>query len=279
MTYSNELVRIEKALAAAAEVLKEFTPGAVEATLKNGGDPVTEADLRVNERLRTLLPMNGEGWLSEESVDDPNRLKSSLVWIVDPIDGTREFIAGIPEWCISIGLCDKGHAVAGGIYNPATGETFLGGPGMGLTLNGARATCSDISHLQHAVVLASRSEYARGEWDAFQGEVRSIKPLGSVAYKLALVAVGLADASWTLVPKNEWDVAAGAALVLAGGGRVSDFSKDLRFNRPNPLLGGFLGAGQILFDRIDRFLRSRGDRFEPPPGTPPIPSSGSEWID
>ena len=245
-------------------MLQGFTPGAVEATLKSGGDPVTEADVRINDRLHALLPRAGEGWLSEESVDDTSRLKKSLVWIVDPLDGTREFVAGIPEWSVSIGLSAEGRPVAGGILNPATGETILGGQGLGLTLNGIPARCSGTTNLHRAVVLASRSEYERGEWEASFEGVMSIKPMGSVAYKLALVAVGLADATWTLTPKNEWDVAAGAALVLAGGGRVSSFSKDLRFNRSDPLLGGFLGAGPNLFDNVRKYLQSRcPERLEP----------------
>ena len=84
--------------------------------------------------LRQMLPRPGEGWLSEETGDDRERLSCARVWVVDPIDGTREFIDGVPEWCVSIGLVEDGIAVAGGILNPATGETVLGGAGLGVTL-------------------------------------------------------------------------------------------------------------------------------------------------
>ena len=112
----HDLTRIERRSARTA--VADFTPGAIESVLKTGGDPLTEADLAVNEVLLKSLPQPGEGWLSEENADDAARLKCSRVWIVDPIDGTREFIQGIPEWCISVGLVEGGRPVAGGIFNP-----------------------------------------------------------------------------------------------------------------------------------------------------------------
>ena len=80
-----------------------------------------------------------EGWLSEEDVDDLGRLSKQVVWVVDPLDGTREFVDGIPEWCISVGLVVDGIAVAGGVCNPATNELFLGGLKSGVTYNGRPA--------------------------------------------------------------------------------------------------------------------------------------------
>src|SRR5437879_690264 len=98
------LNKIENALQVSCAVLARFTSGEVDFRLKPGADPVTEADTAVNEVLRELLPRNGDGWLSEESADDLSRMSHRRVWIVDPLDGTREFIKGIPEWCISIAL-------------------------------------------------------------------------------------------------------------------------------------------------------------------------------
>src|SRR5690606_19094746 len=129
---------------------------------------------------------------------------------VDPIDGTQEFVQGIPEWCVSIGLVEDGVPVAGGILNPATGEAVIGGAGHGVTLNGRAARVSARPTLEGAVVLASRSETNRGEWNRFAEAPFVVRPCGSVAYKLGLVAAGVADLTWTLVPKSEWDVAGGA---------------------------------------------------------------------
>ena len=114
------LDRIEAALEAAGRVAKAYTPGAVSVAYKQGDDPVTKADMEIDHVLRTMLPQDDEGWLSEETVDDPVRLTHGRIWIVDPLDGTREFVSGIPAWGISIGYVIDGEAVAGGVYNPAT---------------------------------------------------------------------------------------------------------------------------------------------------------------
>ncbi|MGZ8756011.1 MAG: 3'(2'),5'-bisphosphate nucleotidase CysQ [Acidimicrobiia bacterium] len=244
---SKDLIRIERALVTAQEEVAVFTPGEIESVLKAGGDPLTKADLAVNAVLAESLPQPGEGWLSEETADDSSRLECKRVWVVDPIDGTREFIQGIPEWCISVGLVEDGRAVAGGILNPATDELILGGEGLGVTLNGRPVTMSARSDIRGALVLASRSEVKRGEWDAFFKEPISIRNVGSVAYKLGLVAAGLADGTWTLVPKHEWDVAAGAALVLAGGGVVMNPDGTAAvFNQANPKLKGFIAVSSGL---------------------------------
>ena len=232
MSRSEDLARIEQALDAAAAALGRFTPGKIEAELKDGGDPLTAADTAVNDAIFAVLPRQGEGWLSEETVDDAARLDAPRTWIVDPIDGTREFIQGIPEWCVSIGLVEDGVPVAGGILSPTAGHLIIGTDETGVTLNGSPVESAPCRSLRGALVLASRSEVKRGEWDRFFSTEISVRNMGSVAYKLGLVATGLADATWTLVPKNEWDVAGGAALVMAAGGDVCDLSgRPRRFNR------------------------------------------------
>ena len=143
-----------------------FTAGAIETEYKTGHDPVTEADRAVDAVLRKELLREGEGWLSEESVDDFSRLGKSRVWVVDPLDGTREFVQGIPEFCVSIAMVENGKPVAGGICNPATNELIMGSRESGVTYNGQPAYPTDRSTLDGAVILASRSELKRGEWDA-----------------------------------------------------------------------------------------------------------------
>jgi myo-inositol-1(or 4)-monophosphatase len=112
--------RIQSALEATRFVFERFTAGAIDAEYKLGHDPVTEADRAADAVLRKELLRDGEGWLSEESVDDFSRLDKSRVWVVDPLDGTREFVAGIPEYCISVAMVEDGVPVAGGICNPAS---------------------------------------------------------------------------------------------------------------------------------------------------------------
>src|ERR1700676_3853970 len=155
--YADILKRIHSALEASRAVFARFTPGAIETADKIGHDPVTEADRALDAVLRKELLRDGEGWLSEESVDDYTRLEKSRVWVVDPLDGTREFVAGIPEFCVSIAMVENGRPVAGGICNPATNEVFLGSLESGVTYNGKRAQPSQRTTLDGATVLASRS--------------------------------------------------------------------------------------------------------------------------
>jgi myo-inositol-1(or 4)-monophosphatase len=253
---SETLRRIESALDAARRVFAHFTLGAIQAEYKAGHDPVTEADTAVDAVLRQELLRDGEGWLSEESVDDPSRLEKSRVWIVDPLDGTREFVAGIPEFCVSIAMVEDGVPVAGGVCNPATNEIFLGSLDSGVTYNGKPAHVSQRARLAGAVVLASRSETRRGEWKRFEQAAVEVRPMGSVAYKLALVAVGLADITFTLTPKHEWDIAAGAALVVSGGGFISTLENSpLLCNRKSPLLTGLLAGGSFMRDELLALVR------------------------
>src|SRR5438552_3845947 len=179
-SYSDVLERIQAAIEAAKLVFRRFTPGEIAAEYKAGHDPVTEADRELDTVLRRNLLREGEGWLSEESADDHSRLLRSRVWVVDPLDGTREFVAGIPEFCVSIALVDGGRPVAGGICNPATDEVFLGSIDSGLTYNGRMARASQRRTLDGALVLASRSETNRGEWTNFQNATFKVKAMGSV---------------------------------------------------------------------------------------------------
>lgn len=257
------LGRIREALEAAVGVLSSFVPGNAKVHHTSNHGPVTEADLLANQVLRQALVREGEGWLSEESVDDLDRLKKHRVWVVDPLDGTREFVAGVPEWCVSVAVVEDGKAIAGGICNPGTAETFLGSLETGLTYNGKRVWASEKSRLAGALVLASRTEVKRGEWERFRDASFVVKPVGSVAYKLASVAAGLADATWTLSPKNEWDIAAGVALVEAAGGFVQSLANSsFTFNHEIPLVSGLLAGGPHLHGQlaslIQRDMKAQG---------------------
>ena len=253
--YSDVLGRIEAAIEASRDVFSRFTPGKIAAEYKSGHDPVTEADHALDRVLRENLLRQGEGWLSEESADDLSRLNCERVWVVDPLDGTREFVQGIPEFCVSIAMVERGEPVAGGICNPATNEVFLGAVDCGLTYNGAAADAGNCAQLNGAVVLASRSETNRGEWVKFQNAPFKVQPTGSVAYKLARVSAGLADITFTLTPKHEWDIAAGAALVLSGGGFVQTLTGPLICNRPDPLIDGLIAAGTPLKAELLEYLK------------------------
>lgn len=261
------LNRIHSALEASRAVFARFTPGEIETEYKIGKDPVTEADRALDALLREHLLRDGEGWLSEETLDDPARLDKRQVWVVDPLDGTREFVEGIPEFCVSVALVEDGEPVCGGIFNPATDELFLGSLETGVTLNGNQVRPSQRASLNGALVLASRSEVKRGEWKPFETTGFKIQHMGSVAYKLARVSAGLADVTFTLVPKNEWDVAAGAALVVSGGGFLSTLeNRPLRCNNRKTLLSGLIASGPNLRKELLMMLEGH---MQPTAGTKP----------
>jgi len=252
-----DLDRIVSALEAAGNVYRSRSAESLVVERKSGGDPVTDAERDVNQLLFEMLVREGEGWLSEESADSTDRLKRSRVWLVDPLDGTKEYISGIPEWCISVALLEKGTLVAGGVLNPVTGELFYGSSETGIVCRNGSASEpeADDSLSRRPLVLGSRSEFRRGEWERFRDLPLRLEPMGSVAYKLARVAAGKADATWTLVPKHEWDVAAGVALLLAARGHVmrSD-GLSPTFNQPNPLLPGLIGFSDAGSKRFRPFI-------------------------
>ena len=248
-----DLRRARDGLAAAMAVLRRHAEHDVHVEWKDGGSPVTAADLEVDALLRGALPERGDGWLSEESVDDELRLHCSRVWIVDPLDGTRAFAAGRSDYSVSIALVVDGEPALGAIGNPATGVVVSGGPGLDLLVEGAPAIAwpGGEGAVSRPRVLASRSEMRRGEWRAV-AEVADVFPVGSVAYKLALVAAGVADATWTLHPKHEWDVAAGAALLRAAGGEVwLPRGGRMVWNRSRPRFLSFAGARKGWRARVE----------------------------
>jgi len=253
---TNLIARIQQALEAAVREITPFLAGLVKAEYKSGDHVVTGADRLLDRVLRDMLVRDHEGWLSEESADDFTRLKKRRVWIVDPLDGTREFVAGVPEWSISIGLVQDGQPIAGGVCNPATKETFVGSLTEGVRYNGQQCRPSRKSHLVGALILASRSEVEQGEWEQFRQGSFEIKPVGSIAYKLALVAAGFAHATWTLRPKHEWDIAGGVALIRAGGGFVRQLgAPHLTFNNRSLVLPSLLASCPRLAKELTSYLK------------------------
>ncbi len=225
--------------------------------IKSNHDVVTQADLTVNTILKSRLigRFPNDGWLSEETADDFKRLQHARVWIVDPIDGTREFIKDIPEYAISVALVEQGVPVVAGVFNPATNELFYAIKNQGSWQGEKKLHCLSSSSNETLVLLASRSEFDRGEWDRFQSQ--QVRPMGSIAYKLALVAAGRAHATFSLGPKNEWDVAAGVLLVMEAGGIVSDqCRKQMIFNQKKTKVNGIVATAadvnEKVFDLIGR---------------------------
>lgn len=218
---------------AAASVQRLFISREYSVSEKSPGDPLTSADLQSNDILREglmrLVP--DAAWISEESDQALNRMEHEYAWIVDPIDGTREFASGVPEYSISVGLSRHGQAVLGIVALPAEGEVIAGCIGSGVHVYGAsgRLSCgltNDVKRLEDARILTSATEHRRGVFRDFPADLH-LQPTGSVARKLALVAAGRADLNISLYPKNEWDICGGVALVLAAGGMALRFDPSL----------------------------------------------------
>jgi len=253
-----ELDVARTAARAAGQVLLRYYGTAYKVSEKSADNPVTAADLEANETLKEAIlgAFPDDGWLSEETADSDERLSKRRVWIIDPLDGTKEFIGGIPEFVVCVALVEDGHPRIAVEYNPVRDELFAARKGGGATLNGAPMHVTTQVDLRHARVLASRSEEARGEWDPYQSLMK-VELTGSVAYKFALVASGRHDATFTLTPKNEWDVCAGALLVAEAGGMVTDpDGRAIRFNNRDTLLPGLVASNQVLHRSILNTIRA-----------------------
>ena len=235
---------------ASTELLKIVEEG-FDKSFKANDDPVTTGDLTVNNILQEEFSKHFPeiGWLSEETRDNANRLDKELVWIVDPIDGTKEFVMGIPEYSISVALVRNGSPIMGLILNPLRDEMYTAIKGKGAFLNEKPIQVKDTLD-EKPTIVASRSEIKRGEFEPFEN-ISKVVPTGSIAYKLALVAAGKADGTFSLGPKNEWDIAAGCLIVEEAGGKVSDkYGQGFKFNQKDTLVNSIVGTSKIASEQI-----------------------------
>lgn len=250
---ASDLPLLADAAREAGALVRELLRKPVEIQKKSDDSPVTNVDLAVDallaERLRAARPEYG--WLSEESEDDPeHRTRAERVFMLDPIDGTAALIARVPQFTISIGIAEGCRAAAGAIYNPMTDELFLGAPGAGATLNGAPTRASVRDKIEGARMIGERRRYTDKRWPAPWPEM-DIFARQSIAYRLGLVASGQADATILFGFKHDWDIAAGAAIVEAAGGRITDpWGEALRFNQTVPRTPGAVAAGAALHPLI-----------------------------
>ena len=242
---AEELRAAEGAAREAGGIIARLYRGRYQVEQKSDGDPVTTADTRANRAIRETLAARfpDDAWLSEEDADDAGRLARERVWIVDPLDGTREFIRGIPEFCVSIGLAQHGSPVLGVVYHPLRTELFSAVRGCGARLNGEPLPPAPGGGPGRPSLLVSRSEPRRRLAD-LAGEF-DLRPMGSIAYRMASVAGGRADAAVTFRRVREWDVCAGVAVVEAAGGWAADGRGERpAFNRPEPVLERLVAASE-----------------------------------
>lgn len=239
----HELDVLEGAVRRAGQHVLRLAAEGFETHIKKDQSPVTTADLAVNDILRDALlgAFPDDGWLSEESQDDLARLEKKRVWVVDPIDGTKYFMRSIPQYSISVALVEAQAPVVGVVYNPMRDELYSAMAGSGTRVNGRRVSVMT-GDAPRPVILVSPPGFARGVFRRLEPHAEC-RPMGSIAYTLALVAAGAADATLNADGLNEWDVAAGVLLVREAGGAVVDRAGNpLVFNKPKTSVRGIVAA-------------------------------------
>jgi myo-inositol-1(or 4)-monophosphatase len=251
---------------AAGELALQYWKRPLKWERKADGSVVTEADLAVNALLEERLrkPRPHYGWLSEESADTTARLARQRVWLLDPIDGTHAFFKGGDEWTIALSLIENARPVVAVVYNAVHGEVFSAMRGHGAWLNGKRIRTTSAASIEGARLMAADGVLRKPIWRESWPQVEIVR-VASLAYRLAFVACGRADAAFALTPRSEWDVAAGALLVEeAGGVATTHLGEALTFNQPVSIVPSFLAAGKnlhkILADRIRLGLKEMPQR-------------------
>jgi myo-inositol-1(or 4)-monophosphatase len=215
---------------------------------EDGQGPVSEADLAVDALLRDRLTAArpAYGWLSEESADDPVRHMAARTFIVDPIDGTRSFLARERVWAHALAVVEAGRVVAGVVHLPMLKRTYAARLGGGATMNDAPIRAGRRASLTGAEVLTNAASLDPALWPGGVPPVtRAFRP--SLAYRLCLVAEGRYDAMLTLRPAWEWDVAAGALIATEAGATVTDrLGRAPAFNARHPATDGLVVAAPVL---------------------------------
>jgi len=236
----------------AGAVAMRYYGGSYDVREKKPGDPVSEADLAVNDALRDRLcgARPDYGWLSEETADTPERMLARRTWIVDPIDGTKGFIAENAEFAVSVALVEGERPIAGVVFNPATDEFFDALKGGGARLNGQRLRVTTTASLDQARLGTSYNELRRKLWAHLFAE-SEIAPVDAIAYKMVLVANGRFDAIISRRPKSDWDIAAGDIIVHEAGGVVRGLDGGLlHYNRAETRHPGLVASNPLLYPTL-----------------------------
>jgi myo-inositol-1(or 4)-monophosphatase len=264
--YRDEYRNLRDPLAAilreAGELALAASKGPLKRWMKNESSPVSEADIAVNDLLAVKLPPLAPqaGWLSEETEDNAARLTRPLVWVVDPIDGTRGYLDGKPDWSISVALVDNGRPVLAGLYAPVTDEMFLGAKDNGATRNGARLA-ADAGDTLAGARLAGPQGHLRKLVELAPRALPQPK-VHSLALRFARVAQGALDAAIASRNSRDWDLAAADLLVHEAGGTMTGFDGQIPvYNRPVPVHTALIAAGAARHAAMIALLRDRRGEF------------------
>jgi len=224
---------------------------------KGQSSPVTEADIALDnflkDHLSRLLPE--AGWLSEETADDPSRLDRDYVWIVDPIDGTRAFASGHPDWAISIALVRQGKPVLGVLHAPIHDRLYEARIGAGAWCNGERLETSATRPPVKTRVAGPKPLMDRLERGF--GPLERLPKVPSLALRLARVAEGVIDVGLVSSNAQDWDIAAADLILHEAGGCLTDF-EGMRpaYNRPLPRHNEMIAVASRLHPRAIGAMRT-----------------------
>ncbi|MCD2180663.1 3'(2'),5'-bisphosphate nucleotidase CysQ [Rhizobium sp. GN54] len=251
--WADDLDLLQRAASAAGERAMAFFRNGPDVWWKNEGrSPVSAADIAANDLLKSMLltARPNYGWLSEETDDDPARLSCETLFVIDPIDGTRAFIAGKDLWCVSAAVVHRGRPVAGVLFAPALEEVFASVEGGPALKNGQPVRASEPDGA-HPLRLAAAEDMVTRLDRAALGPVERIPHVPSLAYRLAMVADGRIDG--TLVKRNaqDWDLAAADLILANAGGGLADLDgKPLTYNRPDVRHDVLCAAGSSVLGRL-----------------------------
>lgn len=246
---------LKNILLEASKIIEKHFNSITDVQYKDDNSPVTIADFETNEYLKkyltTLLPE--AGWLSEEDKDNNERFNKEYIWVVDPLDGTKEFVARLPHIAISVALVKNNQPILGAIMNPITKEYGIGSIWDNVEFGGLskKEAPNDINK---ASILVSRTEKEDNELDKYLKVFPEMKIVGSVAYKLLRVASGQDDLYFSVYPKSEWDICAGIALLNFLGKSYKRLDRqEILFNQQSTKIKSGSIAGNL--DLVESFLK------------------------
>jgi len=253
--------RLASAVREAGALALHMFRGRPASWIKGASSPVSEADLAVDALLRErLLAIRDASWLSEETEDDPARLQRAEVWVVDPIDGTRAYLAGLAEWVIAAALVRFGRPLVAALYAPVSDELFLSVAGGGATLNGAPIRASTGDQLAGATFYGAKRRL--DSLAAVEPRIVTAPRIPSLALRLARVATGALDGTFAAPNSHDWDLAAADLLVHEAGGLVTSLTGEaLIYNRPDPVHGALVAAGRARHELLLSLIRDRLAEF------------------
>ncbi len=244
----NEMAALEEIIRAAGDLALQYFRRDFNHWKKSDNTPVSEADIAVNQLLkqRLLEARPDYGWLSEETEDDTERMSKRRVWVVDPIDGTRAFLRGREDWTISVALVEDGHSIAASVYHPTSATLFTAVAGNGAYVNQEPIATTNKQNLPNCRMAANSGAFKPEYWRQAWPEM-AITSYNSMALRLAHVAQGQEDATVTIRPKSDWDLAAADLLVQEAGGRVTTLEgRPLIYNSIHPVHDSIAAAGPAL---------------------------------